>query len=354
MAIDLPWVKKLPAEVQTDLYGTHAHSSPSSPGVILPNDVPVEKILSPKRSPPIPSAAPPPSSRVEQLKPEEPKAEQRRRDTSSAKNPSRASPPVLAAAAATSKTPLPINNEQPTSVAFAARSVLRAVKDAYEKPSSPVRELPSQDDPLADHLRYHAEVHWGLNKETVTACALAVAAVLAIWLSALLTKATSAALGVAIHVPVPTLNLRGLWAAITHPQFGVPALLRSLATRGQAPSAVNAAIGTLAVFLVAVVLQHGSPSVMMPLYRSLLRWRSGLSSDTKSVGGWPTVYLEGVPRGGQAVRVAHKGYPTVLVIHDAFGSKQDVHSLVAAGFEGFHVVVPDLPGHGDHLASKVS
>ena len=298
----------------------------------------------------MPSAVPPPQP-VEEPKPEEPKIEQRRRDTSRAKTPSRTSPPVLAAAS--SKTLPASSKEQPTSVAFAARSVLRAVQDAYEKPSSPVRELPSQDDPLADHLRYHAEVHWGLNKETVTACALAVTAVLAIWLSALLTKATSAALGVAIHVPVPTLNLRGLWAAVTHPQFGIPALLQSLAAHGQAPSAINAAIGTLAVFFVAMVLQHGAPSVMMPLYRTMLRWRSGLSSDSKSVGGWPTVYLEGVPKGGQAVRVAHKGYPTVLVIHDAFGSKQDVHSLVAAGFEGFHVVVPDLPGHGDHLASKV-
>jgi hypothetical protein len=344
VAVDLPWVKKRPAEVQVDLYGNHTHTSPSSPGVTLLHDLPVKK-LSPRKLQPLPL----PPALLPSPPTEEPTAPRRRV--------TRAATPVQAKPAKTglrcvARAASPASDERTPSLAVAATSMLQAVRAAYERPSSP-NHAPQQDDPLADHLRYHAEVHWGLNKETATACFLAAASFLLLWLLALLAKASSAALGVAIHVPVPTVNLKGLWAAASHPRFGLPALPRALAAHARTCSVGTAALAISATALVAAAALQGPPRLLLPAYRAWLGWRSGLRTQTKSVGGRPTGYLEGVPRGCKAVRAAHGGVPTVLVIHDAFGSKHDVHPLVTQGFKALHVVVPDWPGHGDHLVAKV-
>jgi abhydrolase domain-containing protein 6 len=67
------------------------------------------------------------------------------------------------------------------------------------------------------------------------------------------------------------------------------------------------------------------------------RAMSGLDRKEVSVDGESWVYLEAN---------AGEGKPTVLLLH-GFAAEKDNWVRMARGLEGYHIIAPDLPGHGE-------
>ena len=85
--------------------------------------------------------------------------------------------------------------------------------------------IPSPD-PLraANHWFLALQVHLGFKVEWVTRAAQLLAATLLLWLVLLVIKAATLALGLDLHIPVPTVDFLGLWLALSHADYGLPAL----------------------------------------------------------------------------------------------------------------------------------
>jgi hypothetical protein len=122
---------------------------------------------------------------------------------------------------------------------------------------------------------------------------------------------------------IPTVDVEVLWAALHDPLFGLPAAAAFALAAARAHGAALLATATTCLFACLVLAHSGWAR---PAFVALDAARSGLRRKHKCVGGVPLGYLEANPER----RAGDEGRRTVLLLHDAFGCKDDWHAFVAA------------------------
>lgn len=94
-------------------------------------------------------------------------------------------------------------------------------------------------------------------------------------------------------------------------------------------------------FVLALFLLTGCAGVRHGLYDGILAWersRAGLEPRTVAVDGRPVAVLAGE---------GNRSRPAVVLVHGFGATKENWLRFARHLEDGFHVVAPDLPGHGD-------